>query len=73
MTTWIAWGLASAALARMGSGVLVDVEVVNSVEPRGSVMFRDGRFGFLKYLPSFFERRFILLNSWVCCRSTWMQ
>jgi hypothetical protein len=47
VATWIACRLAGAVLARMGSNALVDVEVVSSVEPRGSVMFRDGCFGFL--------------------------
>jgi hypothetical protein len=41
--------------------MIVDVEVVGSVEPIRSV--RDGCFGFFQ--PSFFESRFILLNSQV--------
>jgi hypothetical protein len=41
--------------------MIVDVEVVGSVEPIGPV--RDGCFGF--FPPNFFESRFILLNSQV--------
>jgi hypothetical protein len=51
--------------ACVGSTVLVmivDAEVVGSLEPRVSVIARDGSFGFLS-LPNFFKRRFIIVSS----------
>jgi hypothetical protein len=68
-----AWTLAVTALAGtdgIGSvAVTVDVEVTGSdswLEPRASVMVRDGRFWFLNLL-NFLKRRFISLNSELRC------
>jgi hypothetical protein len=46
---------------------LVAVKVIGLLEPRVSVMVRDGFPRFL-YLPNIFERRFIVSLNSGCCR-----